>query len=242
MSDLATDWGDLAQVAENVAAPAHRLFAALDRLSGSLTQVMLGVRGEGRRPARADLAGLRAVAEELLAADRLVLGAGVVLEPGLLADADRYLEWRQRAAGGRYRALVLDVDPASDDPYDYPEMEWYRVPRDERRRMVTGPYYDYRGAEHFELTFAVPVIVGGEFVGVAGADVPLSALEAELLPVLRRVPLRAALVNHEDRVVTANTPHYATRERARPVAADLPARVVPVIDDLGWSLLVTPGQ
>jgi len=105
--------------------------------------------------------------------------------------------------------------------------------------MVGGPYFDYRGAERFALTFARPVVVAGAFVGVAGADVPLASLEAELLPVLRRVGTRAVLLNHESRVVTANTPHYATGSRVRP---DDAAVVVPVVADLSWSLLVSSGQ
>ena len=230
---------DLGLVAADLAAAVEKVFAELDDLAAGLRAVVEGCVAAGRTPVVADLAPLRPLGDAALDGDVLLVGAGVVLAPGLLADADRYLEWRQRGADGRYRPLVLDVDPAGEDPYDYPEMEWFRVPRVEGRRMVGGPYFDYRGADRFALTFARPVVAGDLFAGVAGADVPLASLEADLLPVLRRVPARAALVNHENRVVTANTPHYATGSRVRPGDGGVPLDVVPVLADLGWSLLVT---
>lgn len=232
------DGAGLAPVAAELAAAVERVFAELDPVASMFARIVAGARAAGRLPVVGDLEPVRAVADAVLDGDALLVGAGVVLEPGLLADADRYLEWRQRGADGRHRPLLLDVDPASEDPYDYPEMEWFRVPRHEGRRMVGGPYFDYRGADRFALTFARPVVVEGVFAGVAGADVPLAALEADLLPVLRRVPTRAALVNHENRVVTANTPSYATGSRVRPGDGGVPLDVVPVLPDLPWTLLV----
>lgn len=237
VADQSPDGAGLADVAADLAAAVERVFGELDGLAQTFARIVAGARAAGRLPAVADLEPLRAPADAVLDGDPLLVGAGVVLEPGLLRDADRYLEWRQRGADGRYRPLLLDVDPASEDPYDYPEMEWFRVPRHEGRRMVGGPYFDYRGADRFALTFARPVVVDAVFAGVAGADVPLSVLEADLLPVLRRVPTRAALVNHEHRVVTANTPTYATGSRLRP-GGGLALDVVPVLPDLPWTLLV----
>ena len=235
---MAADDPDLALVAADLAAAVEKVFTELDDLADAFSGIVGGCLAAGRTPVVADLAPLRLLGDAALDGDSLLVGAGAVLAPGLLADADRYLEWRQRGADGRYRPLLLDVDPASEDPYDYPEMEWFRVPCAEGRRMVGGPYFDYRGADRFALTFARPVVVDGVFAGVAGADVPLATLEADLLPVLRRVPLRAALVNHENRVVTANTPHYATGARVRPGDGGVPLDVVPVLPDLAWHLLV----
>jgi hypothetical protein len=219
--------------------PVERVFAELAPIGDALAVVVAEVRASGRRPRVADLLMVRPEAERTITGDTLLVGAGVVIAPGVLEDADRHLEWRQHGSDGRPVALLLDVDPASDDPYDYPEMEWFRIPRDEGRRMVGGPYFDYRGAERYALTVAVPVVVDGEFVGVAGADVPLAHLESELLPVLRRLPLRSALVNHEQRVVTANTPHFVTGARVR-VDPESGARRVPVVADLPWDLVLVP--
>ena len=233
---------DITAVAEELAAPVERVFAEIAVIAQSLTDVVTAVEGRGRRVRADDLGCIAPVADGSLRGDGALVGAGVVMNPGYLEDEERYLEWRQLTRDGRPKPLLLDIDPASDDPYDYWEMEWFRVPRDEGRRMVGGPYFDYRGADRFGLTFATPVHSGGRFVGVAGADVPLAELESELLPVLRRLHQRAALVNHESRVVTANTPHYATGARVHHGIGDPPTDVVPVVADLGWSLLLTPAE
>lgn len=233
------DEQDPAAVAARLATPLERIFTELEPLQAALADLLGQVVVAGRRPACADLAGLRDLADRVTDGDRLLVGAGVVLEPGLLADADRHLVWRQRGADGTPADLLLDVDPASEDPYDYPQMEWFRVPREEGRRMIGGPYFDYQGADRFALTVAVPVRVAEGFVGVAGADVPLGTLEAELLPILRRLPRRAALLNHENRVVTANTPSYATGTRVRP-GHDPDTQLLPVVTDLHWTLLLGP--
>lgn len=227
--------GALSGSARALAAPIERVFAELDPLARALSAIVGGVWSRGAELRSADLTQLVSLAVDILRGDGMLVGAGVVMEPGLLSDVDRWLEWRQLDLEGRPRPLLLDVDTSSEDPYDYPQMEWFRIPRDEGRRMVGGPYFDYRGADRFALTFAVPVVVEGTFVGMAGADVPLSQLESELLPVLRRIPSRAALVNHEGRVVTANTPTFATGERLRP---DAETHEVPVVADLSWRLLV----
>jgi hypothetical protein len=234
---------EMRQAAHELAAPVERVFDELAPVAEAFASIASAASRTGRVTSD-DLLGVRPLAEQALTGDTLLVGAGVVLEPGYLSDRERHLEWRQLAPGGAPEALLLDIDPASDDPYDYPEMEWFRVPRDEGRRMVGGPYFDYRGADRFALTFAIPVVVDGVFAGVAGADVALAHLESELLPVLRRIPSRAALLNHERRVVTANTPHFATGARVRLEAeggAALPDLVVvPVVPDLGWTLVLTP--
>lgn len=234
---------EILQAAHDLAAPVERVFDELAPVAAAFASIASAASRTGRVTSE-DLLGVRPLAESALTGDTLLVGAGIVLEPGYLADRDRHLEWRHLAPGGAPEALLLDIDPASDDPYDYPEMEWFRVPRDEGRRMVGGPYFDYRGADRFALTFAIPVLVEGVFAGVAGADVALAHLEAELLPVLRRIPSRAALLNHERRVVTANTPHFATGARVRLEAdggvALSDVAVVPVVPDLGWSLVLTP--
>lgn len=230
---------DAAAVAEQLAAPVERVFDELAPIAAAFAAVVAKAELEGRATWR-DLVPIRPLVERVLTGDTLLVGAGVVLEPGYLADAERHLEWRQIGPDRTPEALLLDIDPASDDPYDYPQMEWFRVPRDESRRMVGGPYFDYRGADQFALTFAIPVAVDGRFAGVAGADVALAHLEAELLPVLRRVPSRAALLNHERRVVTANTPHFVTGARVRLDEPGAPLHVVPVVADLGWNLVVEP--
>jgi hypothetical protein len=232
---------DMQRAAHELAGPIERVFAELSVLATVATDVVTACVTSSKRLQSSDLSVLSSVADGTLNRYSLLGGAGVVMAPGFLEDAERYLEWRQLGRDGRPRPLLLDVDPQSEDPYDYWEMEWFRIPRDENRRMVGGPYFDYRGADRFGLTFALPLHVAGEFIGVAGADVPLAQLEPAFLPILRSLPRRAVLVNHESRVIEANTPEFAIGARVRPSAESSSVLVREVVEDLGWKLIVIPG-
>jgi hypothetical protein len=79
------------------------------------------------------------------------------------------------------------------------------------------------------------VIVGAEFLGVVGADVPVSRLETLLLRDWGRLGADVVVVNADGRVVVGNTADALPGERRS--VADGPTVVVP---DVGWRLSVTP--
>ena len=222
-------------VAQQLGAMLDATFDVLEDLADSIRRLL----SDGHRT-RADLVALDTDIDALLARHPELLGLGFVARPGWLRDADRLLRWRQRDAAGAPAPHELQLDLTGDDPYDYPEMEWFRVPATEDRRMVSGPYFDYRGNERYTLTFGVPVQVEGEFAGIAGADQLISELERSVLPVLRRIPSRAALLNHERRVVTANAPSLVTGERLAVEEMDKALERWPVTEDQGWCLVVLP--
>ena len=224
--------------ADALSALVEQPFEAVASLGSSFAGIVNGT--ESHEIAAGDLSGVDAEIDGVLAAVPGLLGAGVVVRPGFLQDANRFLEWRQRQGDGSVAPLILELSDDADDPYDYPNMEWFRVPADEGRRMVGGPYFDYRGNERCTLTFAVPVVVDGQFLGVVGADQTVTDLESSVLPVLRKIPVPAALLNHERRVVTANTPELVTGQRVP--ATQIEACVsLPVGTDLGWSLVILEG-
>ena len=212
----------------------ERVFAELTPLHRGLRDWWIDSRADDRQPVAANLSILRPLMDAVIGSDGSVVGAGVVIAPGLLSDSERCLDWRQLGPDERPRALILDVDPASEDPYDYTDMEWFRVPRDSDRRMAGGPYFDFRGAGRFTMTFAVPVRIDGTFIGVAGADVPLTALESELLPLLLALDTPSSLVSHEDRVVVSSDPRWATGQRRGSTQDEVVSMVVP---DLSWRLI-----
>lgn len=201
------------------------------------------------------LAGMREVIWHQLRLLPAADGAGVVAAPGVVAGKERHLEWWQRTraaeseagedgdggAGGAegFARIRLNLDPESIDLYDYLDMDWFTVPRLERRRCVYGPYVDFSGADRYVLAMTVPVADAGEFLGVAGADVLMSRLEPELLAALREVTAPAALVTAERRVIAANTPRWisGTRLARLPAAGDGSfTAVTPVGADSGWLL------
>jgi hypothetical protein len=190
-------------------------------------------------------------------------GAGVVAAPGVVAGKHRHLEWWQRTTAGdggeSFARIRLNLDPESIDLYDYLEMDWFTVPRDEGRRSVYGPQFDFSGADRYVLTLTVPVFGGAApdrgqsrrgvppprtsggrvFLGVAGTDIRMSHLEPSLLAILRTVPAPAVLVTAERRVVAANTPRWisGTRLDRLPSSGDgVFGAVTGIGADSGWVL------
>jgi hypothetical protein len=196
--------GPAAQLAEHVSRLCETTFTAVDGLRGVAEQLLRPTDGPLRR---SDVEPIAAVVRPVLEAQGTPLvGAGLVLAPGVLGE--HWMEWWHRGAGGdpTIRRLRPVLDPGADDFYDYTVLPWFAVPRATRTRHVTGPYVDRLCTGEYTLTFTVPLRRGGEFLGVVGADIVNSWLERRLLPLLHRVPDPAALVNAEGRVMVSNHP------------------------------------
>lgn len=201
------------------------IFGALTRI-GSATTALWDGRDDA--PRVADLAELRDVFLAELNGRKCPLhGAGVVLAPDALADRTQHLEWWRSAdkAGGAPQKARFDLNPDSDYFYDYSTLEWFVTPRDRDIRWVAGPYLDYTGVDLYICTFAVPVHSvsleaggAGAFLGIAGADVTLAALDATLMPALRAGGRPVALVNAEGRVIVGNHADYVTGARLKRAA------------------------
>lgn len=231
----------LAAVAAAVTSLVEGIFASLHTVAAATRELWSGIEDSGAEPTSTDLAALRdAVIGELQRQSPLVNGVGFVVADGALADVPRYLEWWRpgRNPGGDAQRLALDLNPGSEYFYNYSTMEWYRVPRDRGTPWVYGPYLDYTGVDLYVCTFAVPVTSArGEFIGVAGADVPVARLDAALLSTFaaHRTPL--ALTNAEGRVIVANDAgHVAGSKLENPRSHPaLPVAATP------WSLVSLSG-
>ncbi|WP_405730944.1 cache domain-containing protein [Streptomyces sp. NBC_01537] len=152
----------------------------------------------------ADLAALRPLLHDRLRRHRgLVSGIGFIAEPGLLCDVPAWLEWWQTTRDGDLRPLLLDLDPNTSAYSDYTHWDWFAIPRETGERACAGPYVDYLCSDEYSLTLSVPVHFNGRFLGVAAADVYLRHFEAAVLPLLRRLPGPAALVNARGRVAAS---------------------------------------
>ncbi|WP_433454922.1 PDC sensor domain-containing protein [Streptomyces sp. CA-142005] len=189
--------GALEAVFETVAATRAATEALLDRVAA-----------EVRRPASADLAALRPGLHVHLTREELVSGVGFVAAPGLLTDVPAWLEWWQSGADGDVRPLLLDLDPGQSAYSDYTHWDWFALPRDTGRRAVAGPYVDYLCSDEYSLTLSEPVLTQGRFAGVAAADVYLRHFETAVLPLLRRLPRPAHLVNARGRVAASADPAH----------------------------------
>lgn len=191
------------------------VFEDIERMAAEFERLWKkNVTGDGV-PASADLKPLRAIADHLLTSDNhWMLGTGVVLEPGVLSDCDMYCEWRHLVGEGHPTQLDLNFNRSSDSYYNYREMPWFTRPRGSGERTVEGPYIDLYGQDAYILTFARPLNIGGEFIGIAGADVDLGQFERALASGLLTLDHDALLLNEAGRVVASNASNWLPGERA----------------------------
>ncbi|MBI4940020.1 MAG: GntR family transcriptional regulator [Actinobacteria bacterium] len=210
------------RLAPRTAVPPVAGDAVTDRLAGVVADVdavvtdleHLGrqyadtVRAAAERPSREALAGLRpAIAELLGRHDPLLKGAGVVVASGLLSDAALWLEWWWRTSRGDTEALRVNLDPSAPDYHDYTTSEYYAAAGRSRLPYATGPYVDFACTNEYTITVVSPVWSQGRFLGAAGADILVAALERLVMPALTSVDRPLALTSHGGRVIAANVPH-----------------------------------
>ncbi|ONM50499.1 cache domain-containing protein [Nocardia donostiensis] len=216
-------------LADEVYRPLTAIATALTTLWGDLTEKPQPA------PRSTDLAPMReTIVGELEPRGRLLDGAGFAMFEGALTDYPKYLEWWISNPGRKPQRLPLELNPRSEYFYDYTPMDWYVIPRDQGLRWVHGPYIDFACTNQYVCTFSLPVTTAlGTFLGIAGADVPVGAIEEALLPRFRASALQVALLNNEGRVIVATGPEFppgTKTSRKNRSAAQVPIGAIP------WSL------
>ncbi|WP_433621096.1 cache domain-containing protein [Nocardia sp. CA-120079] len=219
-------------LADSVTKLADEVYTSLATIGTALTTLWDELTEKLRSAPRAkDLAPLReTILGELESRGKLFNGAGVVMADRVLADHPRHLEWWLPAA----QRLVLELNPGSEYFYDYTKMDWFTVPREQGRRWVQGPHLDYACTDEYVCTFSIPVTTtSGTFLGIAGADVPVAAIEEVLLARFQAFGQRVVLVNSEGRVIMGTDPEFTTGSKTSRL--DRSAATVP-IEAMPWSL------
>ncbi|WP_433192092.1 cache domain-containing protein [Nocardia sp. CA-107356] len=219
-------------LADSVAKLADEIYLSLTTIGTALTTLWDGLTEKPQSaPQSTDLAPLReTIMGELERRGRLFTGAGVVMADGVLADRPRHLDWWLPDA----QRLILELNPDSEYFYDYTKMDWFIVPREQGRRWVQGPHLDYACTDEYVCTFSIPVAsTSGTFLGIAGADVPVAAIEEALLPRFQAFGQRIVLVNSEGRVIMGTDPEFTTGSKTSRM--DRSAVTVPV-EAMPWSL------
>ncbi|MET0763256.1 MAG: cache domain-containing protein [Blastococcus sp.] len=223
--------------ADEVARVGSVVSEVVERLFGTVTAVhAAALRSSAREGLRAGRPVLDDGVRDLLREPgQLAVGLGLVVAPQPERGLPLRLEWWQvDPDGGRLRTLEPDLKPTSLGYYDYTATEWFDVPRRTGRRHVVGPYVDVHGTGRYLLTLTEPVVVDGEFVGIAGADVSVRRFETHLLGVLGRLPAPFLLLNDEDRVVLSTAPRWLVGSLVPPGAG--PAGPGTAIPGVPWRL------
>ncbi|HJP78823.1 MAG TPA: GntR family transcriptional regulator [Pseudonocardiaceae bacterium] len=221
------------EVLATVSAEFERIIAALRPLADRFAAI--------EAPNRERLAALREPIFHILAENRdLVAGAGAIVAPGLLTDADHWLEWWWTRPSGTPEALRVNLDPTAPDFFEYPAAEWYRTPERTLAGHVAGPYVDYACTTEYATTVALAVRAGERFLGIVAADVPVSRLERRVLPALRELGRPVALTNAAGRVIASSRAdclpgQLLPLDELTPIALRGPDSV------LDWCLVELPG-
>lgn len=208
-----------AQLRSVVVSVAEEVFAAVEVVRQETVDLhhAVGQRGEPIRGG--DVSDLRhGIQAQLRRGAGLVIGLGLIVAPDLLADQPLRLEWWQREPGEEQpTALQVDLNRLSPGFYDYEAAEWFDLPRRTGRRHVVGPYVDVHGTGRYLLTFTAPVESDGQFLGVAGADVPVAWLETRLLRELG-TDREVVILNPDGRVVLSTSPRWLAGDLLEPEA------------------------
>lgn len=200
------------QAATVIEAVVEQVFHSVAAVRDTLLAAHRAARKRGEPMRDRDITAMRGPLLDLLTGEReLAVGMGVIAAPGLLTDRPLHLEWWQ-SEPDRHRPVRLEVDlnPHSVGFYDYAAAEWFVVPRRTGRRHLVGPYVDVHGTHRYLLTLTVPVVADGEFLGVAGADVPVARFETLVLQELGDLAADVVVVNPEDRVVLSTSARWLT--------------------------------
>ncbi|WP_165491631.1 cache domain-containing protein [Stutzerimonas kirkiae] len=227
--------------AQRINATIAEVFSSLQSLAGEVGQVWKAREADGRQPSSQDMKQLQPAIDRLALRTESCVGAGFILQPGLLADSQLYMEWRRRIGERKLQSLSPNVNPRSANCFHYEDKPWFSVPRESGQPAAIGPYVDVYCTGMYILTFSQPILLDGRFIGIAGADLPMHHIERLFTRSLMHLPQEALLLSPEGRVVASNTADWAVGDLAYSLLKDSACKVVPLDDSANaWSLLCLP--
>ncbi|MBH1988372.1 MAG: HAMP domain-containing protein [Burkholderiales bacterium] len=184
------------EAAGDVAAEIGRSFSAVQTLAATLH----GMKAAALPPSREQL---DAMAKQVLTQHTEFIGTYSIWEPNALDGRDaefagqapahdatgRYIAYWNRGGGAIAVEPLLDYEKAGAN-------DWYAIPRQTRKPALIEPYiYPVAGKDVLMTTLAAPIVINGQFVGMAGADLPLQGL-SERVARMQPVPdSRVALLS-----------------------------------------------
>ena len=172
-----------ADVAEKEANTVRNRLDQAATVADDIAATALAIKSTGLTERSAQDALLKAILEK----HPDILGTYTAWEPNALDGKDaefagkdghdtsgRYVPYWNRGAGTLKREVLADYDKPG--PGDY-----YQLPKSLNRPVAVEPYlYPVAGKETLLTSFTRPLTIDGQFVGIAGVDVDLGALNREL--------------------------------------------------------------
>lgn len=203
------------QAASEIASWFDAVFGELDTLSSHISSTLIETRGTRARFSEADLKPVKLITAGFLARYRVVEAAGVILAPGTI-DANRgTIEWWRHDDEGITSKVVFNLTPETGSFYDFETLNWFHNAVKNGSRTITGPYVDYGGLDQYIMTMTVPLELGADIIGMVGCDIEVRDIETIIVPILRRIPGDAALMNGDQRVILGNSGRFLVGNRVR---------------------------
>lgn len=140
-------------------------------------------------------------------------GAGLVFARPDDAESPSVIEWWERGPDGEVGRCSFGVDPAGARFYEYDRLEWFTRAYHDGSPWIAGPYIDYLGVEQYIVTLTVQALGHGRPVGATGIDIRVRDLERALMPIMRRIPGEAAVLNPHNGVLVGNSSRLLAGDR-----------------------------
>jgi methyl-accepting chemotaxis protein len=198
---------------------------------------------------RGDRALADVIERDMLHDDRTLLGVWSGFEPNAFDGRDAaYVGSPNTDATGRYVSYwfrdgdKISVTPLTD--YETPGAgDYYLLARDKGAPVTLDPYsYEVGGKSVMMTSLTAPIQVGDRVVGVAGVDLTLDSVQAQIDRIHPYSVGRAALVSDRGTVVASNRggdeAGSAAKGAAAAVAADAVKTGKPAQRTIGGNLLV----
>lgn len=203
------------QAASQIAAWFDDVFGELDALSARISVTLLEARGTRARFIEADLKPVKLITAGFLARHSVVEAAGVILAPGTIDQNRGTIEWWRHDEHGISGKVVFNLTPQTGSFYDFATLTWFDNAVKNTSRTVTGPYVDFGGLDQYILTMTVPLELGADVIGMVGCDIEVHDIETVIVPILRRIPGDAALLNADRHVILGNSGRFLVGNRVR---------------------------
>lgn len=195
------------------------VFGELTVLSSRISSTLIATKGTRARFVEADLRPVKPITSEFLARHDFVEAAGVILAPGTIDDNRGTIEWWRPNEAGTNGKVVFNLTPETGSFYDFENLSWFNNAVRTRTRAITGPYVDYGGLDQYIMTLTVPLELGANVIGMVGCDIEVRDIETIIVPILRRIPGDAALINADQRVILGNSGRFLVGNRVRETPA-----------------------